>query len=65
MGLIGLLIAVVALIFIFVFSYFSNSPAALTPEKSTEIINSSQEVMEKAEEKSKSEQNQIKNLDLP
>lgn len=65
MGLIGVLIAVVALIIIFAFSYLSNSPPSITPEKSEKIQTEAQEVMDSAAEKSKQEQDQIKNINLP
>lgn len=65
MGLIGVLIAVVVLICIFVFTYFSNSPSTLTPEKSQKIQNEALEVMDSTTEKAKLEQDQIKNIDQP
>lgn len=63
MGLIGLLVGIIVLIIIFVFSYLSNS-SFFTPEKSEKIQNEAQEVMDSTTEKFKSEQDQIKNIDL-
>lgn len=65
MGFIGVIIAVIVLIIIFAFSYLSNSPSSLNPEKSEKIQNEAQEVMDGAAEKAKLEQDQIKNIDLP
>lgn len=64
MGLIGILIAVIVLIIIFTFSYLSNSPTTITPEKSEKIQTEAQEVMDSTVERNKLEQNQIKNIDL-
>lgn len=63
MGLIGVIIAVIILIIIFAFSYLSNSPATITPEKSEQIQTEAQEIMNKAEEKARLDEGQIKNID--
>lgn len=65
MGLIGLIIAVIVLIIIFAFSYLSNSPSSLNPEKSEKIQNEAQEVMDSTVERNKLEQDQIRNIDQP
>lgn len=63
MGLIGLLIGVILLIIFFIYSYLSNSPAVITPEKSEEIQTQAQDAVNSEKEKNKLEQNQIKNID--
>lgn len=65
MGLIGVLIAVIVLIIIFTFSYLSNSPTTITPEKSEQMQTEAQEVMDQSTQKAKQDQEQIKNIDLP
>lgn len=66
MGLLGLLIAVVIIILFFIFSNFSNSTTStFTPKDSKKLENKAQEVMDLTEEKTKAQQNQIKNMDLP
>lgn len=63
MGLTALLIGVVVLIFIFVFSYLSNSPA-ISPTKSQEVTTQAKDAVSSQEQKNKIEQEQIKNIDL-
>lgn len=63
MGLIGLLIAAVLIILFFIFSSFSNSPSVITPKDYKNLQNEAQEVMDSTTEKSKLEQDQIKNID--
>lgn len=64
MGLLGLLIAVLLIILFFIFTNFSfHSP--ITPQDSKKILNGAQDAMDSTLERSKLEQNQIKNIDLP
>lgn len=65
MGLVGIIIAVIIVIIIFFFSYLSNSPSTLTPEKSEKIQTEAQEVMDSTVKRNTLEQNQIKNIDQP
>lgn len=65
MGLIGLLIATLILILIFTFSYLSNSPSSLTPEKSEKIQTGAQDAVDSEAEKAKLQQNRLKNLEIP
>ncbi|HLC87905.1 MAG TPA: hypothetical protein VJG66_02520 [Patescibacteria group bacterium] len=63
MGLIGIIIAAIVLIIIFTFSYLSNSTSTITPEKSNQMQNEAQEVMDSTTEKAKSDAEQIKIID--
>ena len=63
MGLIGIIIAAIVLIIIFTFSYLSNSTSTIPPEKSNQMQNEAQEVMDSTTEKAKSDAEQIKIID--
>lgn len=65
MGLIGIIIAVLVLVIIFAFSYLSNSPDILTPEKSNPIQTEAQKVLDGAEEKAERDRETIDNIGLP
>lgn len=65
MGLVGLLIAAAVVISIFVFFYFSNFSSPITPQDPKKISTEAQDTVNLQTEKSKLEQEQIKNIDLP
>lgn len=64
MGLIGLLIATILIILFFIYSYSSNSSSIITPKDSKNLQTGAQDAVNSEAEKSKIEQNQIKNIDL-
>ena len=66
MGLLGLLIAVLIIILLFVFTNLSNSSVStFTPKNSKILQNKAQEIMDNTSEKAKQQQDQIKNIDVP
>lgn len=65
MGLLSLLAAAVIIILLLVFSNFSFSSLNFSPANSKDIQNEAQDVVDSAIEKTKFEQKQIKDLDLP
>lgn len=64
MGLLGLLIAAIIIVLFFVYSNFSNSSSIISPENSKNIQTEAQDAVNSEAEKSKIEQDRIKNIDL-